>query len=83
MKWYDDLVELFCTDQIQSESRLFECCPLPVGFLGDLSRFIVSDVRAQRRNEHERILDVFGYDWFICDNTFNTMGGKTPASIGQ
>src|SRR6266513_4143469 len=54
------LVELFRRDVPQRERGRLERGALPVRLLRDLRRLVVADVRVERGDEHERILQELG-----------------------
>src|SRR2546427_11981212 len=56
----DPLVELLGAHVAQREGRLFQGGALLVRLLGDLRGLVVADMRVERGDEHERVLQQLG-----------------------
>jgi hypothetical protein len=67
----------------ECESGIFKVGSLLVGFLRNLRRLVIADVRIQRGNKHERILHVIGDALVVRFNPYGTMLIERIASVSK
>ena len=79
----DFFIKFFGGEEFQGDGGFLECAVILEGFLGDLCRVVVADVRVERGDQHQRVVEVFLDIGFVGFDANGAVVVERAAGVGD